>query len=71
MLETFQEIWYSRLGQIKRVNHWRQLFFPEAIPIHSMPYRAGPKAQKAEKDKIVKRLVIKFIRPATEKREQA
>lgn len=64
MLEQFQSMWDGRLGTIKAAKHRIELTPPNARPIHSVPYRAGPVARTFEKTEIDRLLRMDVIEPA-------
>lgn len=64
MLSEFQFIQDGQLGQLNIAKHRIELTNENILPIHSAPYRVGPKAREFEKAKINKMFLIKFIEPA-------
>lgn len=64
MLQEFTNMWDGHLGTIKTVKHHIDLDPPEAKPIHSAPYRAGPAARQLKKSEIDKMLQMGVIEPA-------
>ena len=64
MLSEFAEMWDGQLGTITAAKHRIDLDPPDSIPIHSVPYRAGPKAREFEKQEIQKMLSMNVIEPA-------
>jgi hypothetical protein len=55
MLKTHKSTWDGRLGEVSAKKHRIDLV-PGARPIHSLPYRAGPRAREIEKQEIDKML---------------
>jgi hypothetical protein len=63
MLEPHKSKWDGRLGEVSATKHRIDLV-PGARPIHSLPYRAGPRAREIEKQEIDKMLRQGVIEPA-------
>lgn len=65
MLLEFQRIWNDRVGHINTAKHRIELLEPFTKPVHSTPYRAGPKTRKIEKveiDKVLNESIFKHAR---------
>lgn len=63
-LDQFHKIWDGHLVQINTATHRIGLSSPGATPIHTVPYRAFPKAREAEREEINKLLAMKIIEHA-------
>ena len=64
MMSNFSDMWDGRLGTITAAKHRIDLDPVDSRPIHSAPYRAGPKAREFEKQEIQKMLAMNVIEPA-------
>ena len=62
-LRKYSHIWNGSLGEITTIEHRIDLV-PGSRPVSSVPYRAGPKAQKAEQDEVDRMLRAGVIEPA-------
>lgn len=58
-----QSIWDAYLGQVNNRKHLIKLTSENTPPIHSVPYRVGPKAREFETAKFDKMLIHKVIEP--------
>ena len=63
MLRKYAHMWDGPLGEISTTEHWIDLR-PEAKPVRSLPYRAGPKARKAESEEVERMLSAGVREPA-------
>lgn len=61
MLEEFQTTWNGHLRTIKAAKHRIEPKPPDALPINSVPDRAGLAASTFEKTEIYRILVIDVI----------
>lgn len=64
MLSEFEHMWDRHLGRINAAKHRIELNDRNTAPVHSTPYRAGPKTRGFERVKIDKMLVGNIIEPA-------
>ena len=62
MLRKYAHMWDGSLGEISTAEHRIDLT-PEAKPVRSAPYRAGPKARRAEREEVERMLRAEFIEP--------
>ena len=63
MLRQYAHMWDGSLGDILTTEHRIDLT-PDAKPVRSAPYRAGPKARKAEREEVERMLRAGVIEPA-------
>ena len=63
MLRKYAYTWDGSLGEISTTEHRNDLK-PEAKPVRSAPYRAGPKARRAESEEVERMLRAGVIEPA-------
>ena len=63
MLRKYAHMWDGSLGEISTIEHRIELT-PEAKPVRSAPYRAGPKARRAESEEVERMLRAGVIEPA-------
>ena len=63
MLRKYARMWDGSLGEISTTEHRIDLT-PEAKPVRSASYRAGPKAHKAESEEVERMLRAGVIEPA-------
>jgi Reverse transcriptase (RNA-dependent DNA polymerase) len=63
LLERYSHMWDGSLGEIKATKHRIQLI-PGSKPVHSHPYRAGPKAREMERQEVERMLKADVIEPA-------
>ena len=63
MLRKYAHMWDVSLGEISTTEHRIDLA-PEAKPVRSAPYRAGPKARRAEREEVERTLRAGVIEPA-------
>jgi hypothetical protein len=57
-------MWDGRLGHVHTTHHRMELK-PGAKPVHSHPYRAGPRARKVEAAEVQRMLKAGVIDPST------
>jgi hypothetical protein len=63
-LQRHRTMWDSRLGHFHTTHHRIDLK-PGAKPVHSHPYRAGPRARKVEAAEVQRMLKAGVIEPST------
>ena len=63
MLRPFVDMWSGKLGNISVTQHRIELK-PGSTPVHTQPYRAGPKARQVEEEHVSKMLDAGVIEPA-------
>ena len=63
MLQKYAKMWDGSLGEINTTEHHIELV-PDARPIASHPYRAGPKAREVEQKEVERMLQAGVIEPA-------
>ena len=63
MLRKYAHKWDRSLGEISTTEHRIDLT-SEAKPVRSAPYRAGPKARRAESEEVERMLRAGVIEPA-------
>jgi hypothetical protein len=63
-LQRHRTMWDGRLGHVHATHHRMELK-PGAKPVHSHPYRAGPRARKVEAAEVQRMLKAGVIEPST------
>ena len=63
LLDEFKGMWSGRLGELKATTHHIQLK-PDAKPVYSAPYRAGPHRRQEIEKQVKKMLDLGVIEPS-------
>ena len=63
VLRPFAIMWSGKLGNIRVTQHRIELK-PGSTPVHTQPYKAGPKARQVEKEHVSKMLDAGVIETA-------
>jgi len=63
LLDQFKGMWSGKLGELKATTHHIQLK-PDAKPVYSAPYRAGPQRRLEIEKKVKKMLDLGVIEPS-------
>lgn len=63
MLSAFKSVWDGHPGLNKAAQHSGELLQEYSRPIHSVPYRVGPKMHQFEKNEFAKMVEFEVIEP--------
>lgn len=64
IMKKYGPMWDGHLDQINVANHCINLNFMDVPPIHSAPYRAGPKQRKCYREELEKMGEARVVEPA-------